>query len=123
MKAHNWAVTVRYAPAPGWRPPTRRHPTPEDFIRHTVVGPAHTSTVEAVLELLDVPENVRLMIRANDVVRNFVEGRLIPNQPYPHHAVGMNYVNNAPDAQLVEWTIAFEFVTRVIVDQSTGEPT
>jgi hypothetical protein len=35
----------------------------------------------------------------------------------------MNYVNNAPNAQLVEWTITFEFVTRVIVDQSTGGPT
>jgi hypothetical protein len=53
--------------------------------------------------LLDVPENERLMIRANDVVRNFVEDRLIPDQPYPHHAIGMHYVSNAPDAQLVEW--------------------
>lgn len=123
MKTHNWAVTAHYAPAPGRRPPTRRHPAPEDFIQRTVVGPAHASTVEAVLDLLDVPENVRAMIRAKDDVRSFVEGRLIPDQPYPHHVVGMHYVSNAPDAQLIEWTIDFVFVTRMIVDQTTGEPT
>jgi hypothetical protein len=121
MKVHNWAVTVRYAAAPGSRPQTRRHPAPEDFLRRTVVGPASVLTVEAALDLLAVPENVRTMIRAKDVVRDFVEGRLVPDQPYPQHTVGMHYVSDAPDAQLVEWSIDFAFVTRVIVDQTTGD--
>jgi hypothetical protein len=116
MKEHNWTVTVRYAGVPGSRPKTRRHPSPEDFLRRTVVGPASPLTVEAALALLDIPENVRVMIRAKDVVRDFVEGRLVPDQPYPHHTVGMHYVSNAPDAQLVEWSIDFAFVTRVIVE-------
>jgi hypothetical protein len=120
MKEHNWTVTVCYAGVPGSRPKTRRHPAPEDFLRRTVVGPASALTVEAVFDLLDVPENVRVMIRAKDVVRNFVEGTLVPDQPYPHCMVGMHYVSDAPDAQLVEWSIDFAFVTRVIGDQTTG---
>lgn len=120
MKVQNWTVTVRYAGVPGSRPKTRRHPAPEDFLRRTVVGPVSPLTVEAVLDLLDIPENVRVRIRAADVVRNFVEGRLVPDQPYPHHHTGGHYVSNVPDAQFVEWSIEFAYVTRVIVDQSTG---
>lgn len=113
-----WAVTARYA-APGGRPGNRRHPAPEDFRRRTVVGPAAASTVEAVLNLLDVPVDERRAIRAQDVVRSFVEGTLVPDHPYPHHAAGMSYVSTAPDAQLVEWSIEFAFVT-MIVDQGAG---
>jgi hypothetical protein len=120
MKIDNWAVTVRYAPVPGQRPPTRRHPGPEDFILHTVVGPANAATVEAALDLVDAPEGVRVNIRENDVVRNFVEGKLVPNHPYPHHINGGHYVSKAPGAQFEEWSIAFVFVTRVIADQTTN---
>lgn len=121
MKVQNWAVSARYA-APGSRPGNRRHPALEDFCQRTVVGPMDVSTVEAVLDLLEVPEDVRAKIRAKDVVRDFVEGRLIPDQSYPHHTVGMHYVSDAPDAPLVEWSIEFAFVTRTIVDQATGGP-
>ena len=114
----NWAVSVRYA-SPDSRPGNRRHPCPEDFCGRTVVGPATPATVEAVLDLLEVPEDVRVRIRAKDVVRNFVEGRLVPDQSYPHHATGMHYVNSEPDAQLVEWTIAFTFISRTLDDKTT----
>ncbi len=116
MKTRHWAVSARYA-APGSRPGNRRHPAPEDFLRRTVVGPAAAATVEAVLDLLEVPEDVRVKIRANDVVRNFVEDKIVPDQPYPDHMTGMHYVSGAPDAQLAEWSIEFAFVTRMIVDQ------
>ena len=118
MKMQNWAVTVRYA-APGSRPGNRRHPAPEDFCRRTVVGPSEPTTVEALLDLLEVPDGVRARIRTNAVVRNFVEGKLVPDEPYPHHAVGMHYVSDAPDAQLVELSIEFAFVTRIL-EQWTG---
>lgn len=119
MKVQNWVVSARYA-APGSRPGNRRHPVPEDFCRRTVVGPAEASTVEAVLDLLEVPEKVRAKIRARDIMRDFVEGRLVPDHPYPHHTDGGHYVSNSPDAQFVEWEIEFAFVTRVIVDQTMG---
>ena len=111
MKVQNWVVSARYA-APGGR---RRHPAPEDFCRRSVVGPAEPSTVEVVLDLLSVPENVRGRIRANRVVRDFVEGKLVPDHPYPHHATGGGYVNSGtPDEQFEEWSIEFAFVTQVI---------
>lgn len=119
MKAQHWAVTARYAPS-GSRPGNRRHPTPEDFRRRTIVGLAAVSTVEAVLDLLEVPEDVRRAIRVQDVVRSFVKGNLVPDQPYPHHAVGMRYVSADPEAQLVEWSIEFAFVTKLIGGQDTG---
>lgn len=114
MNVSNWAVTARYA-APGGRPGNRRHPPPDDFRRRTVVGPAAVMTVEAVLDLLDVPENVRVKIRADSVVQNFVEGKLVPDHPYPHHMTGAHYVNSgSPDEQLVEWSMEFAFVTPIL---------
>lgn len=85
-----------------------------------MVGPPTSMTVEAALDLLDVPEDVRRAIRVQGVVRSFVEGKLVPDQPYPHHAVGMRYVSADPGAQLVEWSIEFVFVTQMIVAQDTG---
>lgn len=120
MKVQNWAVSARYA-APGGRPGNRRHPPPDDFRRRTIVGPAAVGTVEAVLDLLEVPEDVRVKIRADSVVQNFVEGKLVPDHPYPHHMTGGHYVNNnKPDEQFVEWDLEFAFVTQVIIDQRTG---
>jgi hypothetical protein len=120
-----WAVSARYA-APGSRP-SRRYPIPEDFCRRTVVGPAGAATVEAAFDLLGVPENVRVRIRANHVVRDFVEGRLLPDQsyphfvggrflpdqPYPHDALGMHYVDD-PAEHLVEWDLSFGLVAQII---------
>lgn len=121
VKAQSWAVSARYA-APGSRPGNRRHPPPDDFRRRTIVGPAAPATVEAVLDLLEVPEDVRVKIRANSVVQSFVEGKLVPDHPYPHHMTGGHYVNcNTSDEQFVEWSIDFAFVTQVI-DQGTGGP-
>ena len=118
MKVQHWSVTVRYA-APGSRPGNRRHPAPEDFCRRTVVGPVEPSTVEAVFDLLGVPEEFRARIRAHNVMRDFVEGRLVPDHSYPHHLTGGCYVNsNTPDEQFVEWSAEFVFVTRVFLVQA-----
>jgi len=122
MSTPSWAVTVRYAGVPGSRPKTRRHPTPEDFIRRTIVGPASAMTVETLLDLLSIPESERVIIRAKDVVKAFVEDRLIPDQPYSHHASGMHYVSDDPNAPLVEWSIDFAFVTPTITDRSNDQP-
>lgn len=120
MKVQHWAITARYAP-PGGRPGNRRHPPPEDFRRRTIVGPATPATVEAALDLIGVPEGMRAKIRADLVVRNFVEGKLVPDHPYPHHTMGGYYVNsNTPDEQFVEWDLAFAFVTQII-GQTIGQ--
>lgn len=118
----NWAVTARYAGVPGSRPGSRRHPAVEDFVQRTIVGPASAMTVETLLDLLDVPERERVVIHARDVVKDFVEGRLIPDQPYPHHAMGMRYVSDAPNAPLVEWSIDFAFITPTAVDRGDIQP-
>jgi len=58
--------------------------------RSAIVGPARASTVEAVLHLAELPEDVRAEIRADETVRKFVEGTLDPETsgyhapcPYP----------------------------------------
>lgn len=65
-----WIVSVRY-----WSP------TDGNMSRHAVVGPARASTVEAVLHLAAVPEDIRAEIRGNAVVRDFVDGKLDPDKP------------------------------------------
>ena len=74
-----WIFSIRYAPK-GER----------NFDRREVVGPAHSSTVEAALRLTGVPETVCAEIRADATVRLFVEGALDPAesgyyapQPFP----------------------------------------
>ena len=74
MKVQDWIFTVRYAPD-GER----------DFRRRAVVGPACASTVEAALHLAEVPEAVRAEIRAEQTVRDFVEGKL----DYEHYGYYM----------------------------------
>ncbi len=114
MKGQNWVVSARYA-APGGRPGSRRHPAPEDFCRRSVVGPVEPTTVEAVLDLLSVPEDIRVMLRANRVVQDFVEGKLVPDHAYPHHMTGGCYVKRGtPDEQFVEWSIEFAYISRMI---------
>ena len=77
MKAQAWIFSVRYA-SPGARLSSDRR---------AVVGPARSSTVEAALHLAGAPEHVRVQIRGCDVVRDFVEGRLDPEQSgyYTHN--------------------------------------
>jgi len=114
VQVQHWAVTARYA-ASGGRPGNRRHPPPEDFRRRTIVGPAAPATIEAVLDLLEVPENFRVKIRTDRVVKDFVEGRLVPDHPYPHHMTGGCYVHaGTPKEQFVEWDLAFAFVTQIV---------
>src|SRR5947209_8451277 len=67
MKSQDWIFSVRY-----------RRPDERELRRWAVVGPARASTVEAALHLADVPETARLKIRADEVVRKFVEGLLDP---------------------------------------------
>lgn len=63
-----WVVSVRYwHPGPGQRP---------DVERFAVVGPARSSTIEAVLHLASVPEDYRPEIRSHKTVRDFIEGKL-----------------------------------------------
>ena len=69
MKVQDWIFSVRYAPD-GVR----------DFCRRAVVGPARASTVEAALHLAEVPEAIRAEIRSDQIVRDFVEGRLDPER-------------------------------------------
>ena len=70
MKVQRWIFTVRY------RPEGER-----DLRRFAVVGPACASTVEAALHLAAAPESARAEIRANEVVRKFVDGVLDPDAP------------------------------------------
>ena len=69
MKVQDWIFTVRYCPE-GER----------ELRRFTVVGPGRASTVETVLQLGSVPEAVRAEIRANEIVRKFVDGQLDPEE-------------------------------------------
>jgi hypothetical protein len=69
VKAQSWIFSVRYRTAD------------ERSLRRTaVVGPAAASTVEAALHLAELPEEVRAEIRGDETVRNFVDGRLDPDE-------------------------------------------
>lgn len=65
----DWIFSVRYA-ARGKR----------ELCRAAIVGPARSSTVEAVLHLAKVPEDTRVEIRMDPTVRQFVEGSLDPEK-------------------------------------------
>lgn len=68
MKAQDWIFSVRY-----W---THRPEFPPVVDRWAVVGPGRASTVEAALHLAKVPEEIRAEIRADTIVRDFVDGKL-----------------------------------------------
>ena len=95
MKAQDWLVSVRYAPE-GVR----------DFVRRAVVGAARSSTVEAALHLAAVPESVRAEIRAHQVVRDFVDGKL------DHDSYGYYVPNPLPAAS--SWLVCIGPVHEVI---------
>ena len=95
MSFQNWIVSVRYAEE-GVR----------DFVRRAVVGPARASTVEAALHLACMPEDVRAEIRANSIVRDFVDGKL------DHGGYG-HYVPN-PMSAASRWLVCFGPVHEVL---------
>ena len=68
MKVQDWIFSIRY-----WT-----HTVGSTIQRYAVVGPGRASTVAA--SPTGVPEDVRKQIRANDVVHDFVEGRLDPDK-------------------------------------------
>jgi hypothetical protein len=68
MRGQDWIFTVRYGIEGGTRD------------RWAVVGPACASTVETALHLASVPEALRAKIRACQVVRDFVDGRIGPEK-------------------------------------------
>ena len=68
MNTQSWIFSVRY-----WTPRPERAPVVD---RWAVVGPPRSSTVEAVLHLAKVPEEIRAEIRSHAVVRDFVEDKL-----------------------------------------------
>jgi hypothetical protein len=67
VKVQDWIFSIRL-----WADDTHA------MRRWAVVGPARASTVEAALHLADVPEAVRVAIRADETVRKFVDGLLDP---------------------------------------------
>lgn len=102
MRAQYWIFSVRYTPA-GSR----------DFRRCAVVGPARESTVEAVLHLAGVPEDVRAEIRDNATVRSFIEGKLDPGQSGYY----------APQPFPIEsWIICIGSVHEVLALPAGGDP-
>lgn len=90
MRVQDWIFSVRFQQ------------------RFAVVGPARVSTVEAALHLAKVPEETRAKIRAHAVVRNFVEGRLDP-QEHGYYASSC-YVTGESDG----WSICIGSVQEVL---------
>lgn len=94
----NWLFSVRYYEEQVALPPIERW---------AVVGPARSSTVDAALRLAKIPEAVRVEIRANAVVRDFVEGRLDPDKT--------GYYTHSPaEASRSSWAICIGSVHEVL---------
>lgn len=101
MREQDWIFSVRYAPE-GER----------DFRRRAVVGPARASTVEAALHLAGVPEAMRAEIRADQTVRDFVDGKLDPDRT--------GYYVPKPMLTSAEWLVCIGPVHEVLL-ASHGE--
>jgi len=95
MKVQDWIFSVRYA-AEGER--TSR--------RCAIVGPARASTVEALLHLAQIPEPVRVEIRADETVRKFVDGLLDPDLS--------GYYTDCPVAGTTSWFVCIGSVHEVL---------
>ncbi len=91
-KQQNWIFSVRYQK------------------RFAVVGPARVSTVEAALHLAAVPEETRAKIRAHAVVRDFVEGRLDPEE----HGYYASYYSNDCTSSEIGWSLCIGSVQEVL---------
>ncbi len=97
MRRPTWIFSVRYLPTKGLL--SGRH-------RWAVVGPARASTVEAVLHLAALPEDVQNEVRTCQVVRDFIEGKLDPE------GAGRYYSNAGPSS----WVICIGPVHVVLAD-------
>ena len=95
MKVQDWIFTVRY------RPEGER-----DLRRFAVVGPARMSTVETALHTAGVPEALRAEIRANEVVRKFVEGALDPD--------AQGYYAPCPLSAASDWIVCLGSIQEVL---------
>lgn len=97
----DWIFSVRYA-APGKR----------ELCRAAIVGPARASTVEAALHLAKVPEDIRAEVRADETVRQFVEGALDPEKSgyYTHRPVKCDDV----DGDEASWYVCIGSVHEVL---------
>lgn len=95
----NWIFSVRYYEEQPALPPIERW---------AVVGPARASTVEAALHLAKIPERVRVEIRSNAVVRDFVEGRL------DHDKTGYYTHSTAEASRAASWAICIGSVHEVL---------
>jgi hypothetical protein len=95
VKMQSWIFSVRY------RPEDER-----DLRRFAVVGAARASTVEAALHLAGMPEVVRIEVRTNEVVRDFVEGRLDPEVT--------GYYAPCPLAAASDWIVCIGSVQEVL---------
>jgi len=69
VKGQDWIFSIRY-----------RSEDVRFLRRCAIVGPARAATVEAVLHLANVPEDVRAEIRADETVRKFVDNLLDPEE-------------------------------------------
>ena len=100
MKVQDWVFTVRYSGCD----------RSLSLGRRSVVGPARASTVEAALHLAGAPEAVRVQIRANEIVRKFVEGALDPEASgyYVHPPC------SASDASTSSWVVCIGSIHEVI---------
>lgn len=90
-----WIFTVRY-----------RSEGARDLRRFAVIGPARASTVEAALHLAKMPEIVRTEIRADAIVRKFVDGLLDPDGP--------GYYAPCPLASASDWLVCIGSVQEVL---------
>ena len=97
----NWIFSVRY-----WQPQPEGPLPPID--RWAVVGLARASTVETALHLAKVPEELCVDIRTNEVVRDFVDGKLNP-------AVSGYYVHSEPRSER-SWVVCIGSVHEVLAD-------
>jgi hypothetical protein len=97
-----WIFSIRYTPE-GVR----------DSYHRAVVGPAHSSTVEAALHLAGVPEGVSAEIRADATVRLFVERALDPAE--------RGYYAPQPFSTSRSWIVCIGPVHGVVTEGAAGD--
>lgn len=95
MKEQHWIFTVHYAPEGA-----------QDSPRCAVAGPARASTAEAALHLANMPESVRVQVRADKIVRKFVDGMLDP--------AARGYYTQCPPGSDVFWVVCIGSIQVVL---------
>lgn len=96
MKTQNWIFSVSYEHLDGKR----------DIRRLAVVGAGHAATVERALCLAGVSDKARAEIRADEIIRKFVEGLL---DPETH-----GYYTRCPIGAEPSWAIMIGSVQEVL---------